>query len=160
MKKHSLLLCLVALVFAAVGCGDSNKPETVAEQFLNAIDSKDFEKAKTLSTEGTHKMLDLLKSFADQMPADAKKPDPKKVSECKVEGDKGTCTYCCDEQGGSSELAVVKVDGVWKADMSKETLMGGEGALDGMGEEPGLEEEPSLEEAPLDSTATDTTTGM
>lgn len=158
MKKHALLLCLVALVFASVGCGDKNTPESVAENFLNAIDAKDFEKAKTYSTDGTHKMLDMIKGFADQMPADAKKPEPKKVSACKIEGEKGTCTYCCDEQGGSSELAMVQVNGEWKADMSKETLMGGAG-LEGLGDEPALDE-PVTDEAPLDTPEGDTTTGM
>lgn len=146
MKKNALFLCLVALVFAAVGCGEKNSPESVAEQFLTAIDNKDFDKAKTFSTDETHKMLDILKGFAEQMPKDAPKPEAKKVTECKLDGDKGTCTYCCDEQGASSELAMVKVNGEWKADMSKETLMGGEGAMDDLGsDEPIIEEEPVLE---------------
>jgi hypothetical protein len=156
MRKNALFLCLVALVFAAVGCGDKNNPESVAEQFLTALDNKDFDKAKTFSTEETHKMLDLLKGFADQVPAaeDAAKPEAKKITECKVDGDKATCSYCCDEQGASSELALIKVNGEWKADMSKETLMGGEGAMDGMGEEPALDEEPALELEVTDSTVT------
>ncbi len=163
MRKNALFLCLVALVFAAVGCGESSTPESVAENFLTAIDNKDFDKAKTFSTEGTHKMLDLLKGFADQMPADAPKPEAKKVSKCTLDGDKGTCSYCCDEQGGESELAMVKVDGVWKADMSKETLMGGEGGLDDLGEEPGfdeVEDDASLELEVTDSTLTIEEDGM
>ncbi|CAN5340391.1 hypothetical protein BH09BAC1_BH09BAC1_11520 [soil metagenome] len=157
MKKNALFLCLVALVFAAVGCGDNKKtPEAVAEEFLTAVDDKDYDKAKTLSTEGTHQMLDLIKGFAGQMPADAKKPEPKKVKECKIEGEKGTCTYCCDEQGAESTLAVVQVNGEWKADMSKEALMGGEGGLEGMGDEPATDE-PMMNE--MDSTTTTDTMG-
>lgn len=157
MRKNVLFLCLVALMFAAVGCGE--KPETVAENFLTALDNKDFEKAKTFSTEGTHKMLDFLSGFAKDMP-DTPKPEPKKVTKCAVDGDKATCTYCCDDEGGESELAMVKVDGKWKADMSKETLMGGEGGLDALGDEPSFDDEVDMgDEVPadLDSTVTDST---
>jgi len=166
MTKNALFLCLVALVFATVGCSEEDKAKSTAEEFLTALDNKDFEKAKTFSSEETHKMLDLLKGFADQMPAaeDSAKPEAKKVTACKLEGEKGTCTYCCDEKGGSSELAMVKVNGEWKADMSKETLMGGEGAMDDMGEEPSMDEAPALEgDSTLELEVTDsaaTTEGM
>lgn len=140
MRKNLLSFCLLAVMFAAAGCGAS--PKSAAEDFLTALDNKDFETAKTFSTEGTHKMLDFLKGFADQMPEDTTKAEAKNVTKCVLEGDKGTCTYCCDEEGGDSELAMVKIDGEWKADMSKETLMGGEGALDGLGDdEPMIDED-------------------
>ena len=41
-----------------------------------------------------------------------------------------------------------------EADMSKETLMGGDAGMDGMGEEPALDEEPALELEVTDSTVT------
>lgn len=161
MKKNALFLCLVALVFATVGCGDAKKsPEAVAEEFLAALDAKDYDKAKTLSTSGTHQMLDLIKGFAGQMPEEDKKTEPKKVTTCAVEGEKGTCTYCCDEEGGESTLAMVQVEGEWKADMSKEALMGGEGALDGLGQDDDLGLDEPLYDESLDTPATDTQDGI
>lgn len=141
MKKHLLLAVAAVLSVFVFSCTDSgNGPEKTAQAFLDAVDARNFDKAKELSTAESQKMIDMIAGFAEMAP-DTMEVEAKKVSKCELEGeDKALCTYCCDSEGAETTLNMKKVEGVWKADMSKETLFGDENPLENINMED-LEEE-------------------
>lgn len=142
MKSIIKTTIAVAISIAMFGCsGDS--PEKAAQAFLDAVNAKDFEKAKTLSTEDSHKMIDLIASFAqagEEEEAEVKKVDVKK---CTVDGDKAVCDYCCDAEGKETQINLKKEGDKWLADMSKETLFGDENPFENVDMTPETEDAPA-----------------
>lgn len=155
MKKHLLFAVAAVLTVFVVSCGGSGTgPEKTAQAFLDAVDARNFDKAKELSTAESQKMIEMIAGFAEMAP-DTIEVKAKKVSKCDLEGeDKALCTYCCDSEGAETTLNMKKVDGTWKVDMSKETLFGDENPLEDINmddlqdemEDMGEEMEDALEE--------------
>lgn len=131
MKKLSQLLMLVAVAAFTFSCGGGNAatPEDAVVGFSNALQDMDFSGAKGYATEDTKKVLDGMQKMVEMMPKDQmpkndeKKTITKDKVKCTVDGDNAKCKMCetpdnCDEQ----ELTVVKEDGAWKVQMSKEEM--------------------------------------
>ncbi len=116
--KKIINIFLVAIIATAVTSCKKNGPEAVAKDFVMALDSKDYDKAKSLGTEDTKSMVDLIKSLAGMTPASDKHAKIDKM-DCKVDGDKGVCTYCCTAEGVEDKVEVVRKDGKWLVDMKK-----------------------------------------
>lgn len=128
MKKLQILL-ICSLVALSVACGGGDSPKSVAENFLKAMNSMDFEGAKKYGTEDTGKLLDMMSGFAEMVPDSTKANETKiEITGEKVEGDKATVTYKEDGREGEIPLNLVKVDGKWKVSMSKESMSGSDGA--------------------------------
>lgn len=123
---------LVVLVFMNA-CKSDDKPEAVAEKFLNHLNKQEWSEAKKLGTEATGQMIDMMESLS-KMGGEAAKPKadvkPVTIKDTKVDGDKATCNYCCDDKGAEGKVNVVKVDGKWKVDMKKEENAGGAAPAD------------------------------
>ncbi len=150
--KNIIKLGLVLLVVVSMGaCKSGGKPETVAKEFLTALNKMDYDKAKTFGTEETGKMIDMVKAFSggdEAKLAEAKK----KVEKAEIEilktellGDTAAvCQYKVSGIEGQDpkedKIDLVKKDGKWLVDWKKEGMGG----------------EPTLEPA-TDSTAVDTT---
>lgn len=117
--KYPLVLTLLVGLFMLSGCGKSC-PKCNAQAFLDAVQQQDFAKAKQLSTEESHKVLDFAETLTDMAGEELRPADELKVASCEVDGDKATCTYCCDEEGEDAVLSMKNVDGVWMADLSTE----------------------------------------
>lgn len=99
----------------------SNGPEKNAEKFLVAIANADFKEAKTFCTEGTKTFISMAESFASEI----KKGDVEIKIEglnCKEDGDKATCTYCCNDKGENETLKLKKEDGEWLVSISKDDI--------------------------------------
>jgi len=116
-----LVVLLVALTVSS--CGNSNDPKAVAKDFLLALASQDFEKAKELGTERTSGMITLIESMAKMAKENGQKLDETKlpeveIGECEIDGDKAVCYYT--SEGKEEKINLVKVEGKWKVDMSKE----------------------------------------
>lgn len=79
--KFSVKLPLLALVAIAVlsitGCKKDN-PKAVAEKYLNALYHMDYDGAKTVATDETKSMLEMLSQFSSMMP-DSSREAAKKV---------------------------------------------------------------------------------
>jgi hypothetical protein len=154
MKK--LVLSFVAVLFAAmaiVSCGGSKSdPKAVATSFLNARNSMDYEGAKKFGTPETAKMIDMMASFSSMVP-DSMKNESKKIKieikDVKEEGDNATVTYSESLKPGDQTLKMVKKDGKWLVNMSKEDMGAGAGAA---GEEGAMA--PTEEAVPAKDTAT------
>lgn len=116
--KKIINFILVAIVATAVVSCKKSGPEAVAKDFVMALDSKDYDKAKSLGTDDTKAMVDLIKSLAGMAPASDKHAKIDKM-DCKVDGDKGTCTYCCTAEGAEDKVELVQKDGKWLVDMKK-----------------------------------------
>ncbi len=116
--KKIINLILVAIVATAVVSCKKTGPEAVAKDFVMALDSKDYDKAKSLGTDDTKQMVDLIKSLAGMTPPSDKHAKIDKMT-CTVDGDKGVCSYCCTAEGVEDKVDVVRKDGKWYVDMKK-----------------------------------------
>lgn len=118
MKLTIFITFSLLLVFAA--CQPTKKTaEQTARHFLEALERKQYAKAKQFSTENTKQLLDLVQKLALFTPKKSKKMDVKKMA-CVTTGDnQATCNYCCNEQGENGKLDLVKVKGKWLVDMKK-----------------------------------------
>ncbi|MDO9153957.1 MAG: DUF4878 domain-containing protein [Paludibacter sp.] len=74
MKKLKLFFLLLAFVLLA-SCSDGNSPEQVAEEFVEAIYTADFEEAKSLCTEDSKQTVDFIAAFASQKVDQMKKSE-------------------------------------------------------------------------------------
>ena len=132
MKKlqHFLSFLLIAALSA---CGGGDSPKSVAENFLKAMNSMDFEGAKKYGTEDTGKLLDMMSGFAKMVPDSMKANETKfEITGEKIEGDKATVTYKEEGRDGETPLSLVRIDGKWKVSMSKESMSGADagGSMD------------------------------
>jgi GH25 family lysozyme M1 (1,4-beta-N-acetylmuramidase) len=141
MKK--LLFLFSASVILAIGlisC-NSNSPKSTAETFLNNFYHMDYKEAKTVATDETKKVLDMIEQFATMIP-DSQKQNAKKIKidikDVKEEGDKATVVYTTSENKQDQKLDLVKQNGKWLVKWSKQNDGEGETPADGAAEEAGL----------------------
>jgi hypothetical protein len=157
MKKALLsLTAVLVLAIGFAGC-DSNSPKASADKFMTGLLHYDYDAAKSVSTEETKKMIDLMASFSAMMP-DSIRQEAKKVKvnikDSKEEGDKAVVTYTTSDDPAEKKLNLVKENGKWLVQYSKMD--------EGMGEDATLPADdqplPDTTQAPLeDGTVVDTT---
>lgn len=127
MKKIFLSLSAVVLMSLVLfSCSSKSDPKDVARNFLNALTQMDYEGAKKYGTPETGKMLEMLNSFATMLPDSAKANARKikiEIKDAKTEGDKCSITYRNSEKQSDQVLTLVKKDGKWLVDMSKDDSM-------------------------------------
>jgi len=133
MKKFLLsALTLCAMSLALVSC--STGPKDNAEKFLNSFFHGEYAKASELATPAAKSQLDMLVQFAGNTPDSVKKELQRikiEVTDVKEEGDNATVTYTVkdpENKGadmGNQKLKMVKTEGKWLADWSKQDMMGG-----------------------------------
>lgn len=119
-----IVVALIILVGLA-GC-NSNSPKATAEKFLNGFYHMEYDKAREVSTEKTKSLVDLVEQFSVASPDSVKKNAKKiaiDITDVKEEGDKATVTYKISSEPGDQKLDLVKVNGKWMADFSKENNM-------------------------------------
>ena len=160
MKK--LLLSLAATIVLTLGLTscNSNSPKASADKFMTSLLHYDYEAAKSVSTEETKKMLDLMAQFSAMMP-DSMKQAAKKIKvnikDSKEEGDKATVTYTTSDDPTEKKMNLVKQNGKWLVQHNKVD----DGTGTGTGSEMDIPaDEPvndTLTAPPADGTAVDTT---
>jgi len=123
LRKMALAAAVLALVTGLfVSCG-AQGPEKVAVNFMEAVGNMDFEKAGEYTTEEGKQLMIMMSSMAEQVEeseAAQIKPGSIKVVSSSIDGDKATVVLSLD--GEENSLAMKKVDGAWKVDLSKEDL--------------------------------------
>jgi hypothetical protein len=130
MKKTLLSLMAVARVIVSmISCGSKSDPKGVALNYLNALKKMDYETAKKFGTPETGKMLDMISSFSSMVP-DSIKDQAKNVKieikEAKEDGDKCTVKFSSSDKPDAEEtLNLVKKDGKWLVNMTKDDMGGG-----------------------------------
>lgn len=131
MKKVFFsLVAVFALAISLVSC-NSNSPKASAEKFANGLTHMDYEAAKSVSTEDTKKMLDMMQQLTAMMP-DSVKQNAKKekvtMGKEEVNGDKATVTYTTSSNPTEQKINLVKQNGKWLVQWSKNDNNGGAGA--------------------------------
>lgn len=162
MKKVLLSLAAVMVIAISMVSCNSNSPKASADKFLTGLLHYDYEAAKSVSTEETKKMIDLMAQFSAMMP-DSMKQAAKKVKvnikDAKEEGDKATVTYTTSDDPQEKKLNLVKQNGKWMVQYSKMDGNMGEGENSEMiappAGEPAMTDSVSAPEA--EGTVTDTT---
>jgi len=117
--KKVLYFTLLAVIGAAIlsSCkSEENTPEAVAEKYVVALNEKKWDEAKSLGTEQTGKMVDMMKSFSF---ADGQASKVKEFKDfvADVTDDKAVVRYQAD--GKEEKLNLIKKDGKWLVDMKK-----------------------------------------
>ena len=161
MKKA--LLSLTAVLVLAIGMTscNSDSPKASADKFLTGLMHYDYEAAKSVSTEETKKMIDLMAQFSAMMPDSVKQAAKKvkvNIKDATEEGDKATVTYTTSDDPQEKKLNLVKENGKWLVQYSKMDEME-EGAMDDTTAPPADETgtADTTTAPPADGTAVDTT---
>jgi hypothetical protein len=124
----SFLLLLAALIFP--GCGRKDTPRSVAEKYLAALSSQDFEKAREYGTDETINLLNMMIALK-KMSADSSFKEVKyEILKEEVSGDNATVFYKEDGREGTLELPLVKIDDQWKVILTKESFNNSDPSLD------------------------------
>ena len=123
MAKNFTNFFLIVAILMMTSCSSSDSPRSVAEKFLNAMGTQDFETAKKYGTEETEKLLDMMSGFS-KMSADtvAAKEMKFEISHEDVSGDNAIIYYREENREGELQLPLVKIDGKWKVLLSKESI--------------------------------------
>ena len=125
MKTSLLLSSATTFLLAACGGGGDMTPTQVAEKYLTHLKKMEFDDAKKYGTEKTGAMLDLMSGMASMMPK-SESTGFKILSEA-IEGEKATVTYRGEGSEADEVVTLVKQDGKWLVDMSKEEGAGDAG---------------------------------
>lgn len=137
MKKIIPVLSLLFLAVLWSSCKNSNSPQAVTEKFLVSFSKMDYATAKTLSTQNTWAMLDILASFTREMPEAEKSAlfqnFKVKVTDSKKESDSTMIVSYVTEPKilPFNKLRLLQQKDLegnvrWKVDISTLDLVGGE----------------------------------
>lgn len=127
MKKFFWLFMVLVLLFTLSAC--EKKPAKVARGFLEAMNSHDYEAAKELSVESGHELLDMIASFSEGVSEEDRKDNDTefKIIKTVVQGDSAFVTYQTWSKSepdsiSTIEMPLVKENGEWKVNFSKDSL--------------------------------------
>lgn len=159
MKKLFVqFIAFIATVVLMAAC-NSNTPKATADKFLTALYHYDYETAKSLSTEDTKKMLDMIAQFSDAMP-DSMKQEAKKIKvnikDVQEQGDTAIVRYETSDEPAQKSIHLIKEKGTWLVQWSK---MDAETGVEPETDAAPPAEQP-VEPTPADGTEVDTATKM
>lgn len=124
MKKIiQLVVVMLTTSLFLTSCNSGNDPESVAKDFIKAINDNDYKKAAEFCEEKTAALFKTLEPLAKMAGNEAKSNYEFVKTETK--GDKATVTFK-DKKKGEMQVELIKVDGKWKVSMGKEKLGGGD----------------------------------
>ena len=140
----------------AVSC-NKNSAKDVATTWLNGFYHMDYEAAKKVSTEDTKNLIATMQQLTGVIP-DSNKAEIKKikitVKDVKEKGDTAVATYTISDTPGKDQtLNLIKKDGKWLVQFSKNDQMGGGGAENNADQPMGADSTAT----PAEATMSDTT---
>lgn len=122
MKRILFYSLSVFVMLAALSSCNRNPEKATAEKFLNGLYHYNYEDAKSVSTEETKRMVDLMAQFSAMMPDSVKQAAKKvkiDVKDVKVDGDKAVATYTTSDDAQEKKLNMIKKDDKWLVEYSK-----------------------------------------
>lgn len=132
MRKLFLGFAALMLIIGMASCS-TNAPKPVAEKFLIAFWHMDYKEAKKYATQHTKDMIDMLEQMSTTIP-DSDKVNARKISvevkDVKEEGDKAVVTFVTSDIKEEKQLNLVKQDGQWLVNLTKNDNIGGEEDMD------------------------------
>jgi hypothetical protein len=156
MKKLLSSLAVIALCAMMFTSCNSNSPKKVADKWLTSFYHMDYKGAKELSTEKTKGVLDMLEQLGT-MVADSQKQNAQKikinVKDVKEEGDKATVTYTISEDNQDKTIHLIKENGKWLVNYTKQDDLDEDAANEG-----DVTEEPAMSDTAAPPPADGTTT--
>ena len=125
LKSISFLFLLATVFFSC--SSETETPQKVAAQFLQAMENRNYEEAMTYSTRSTQKLLTQLKRLEELTGEnDAVKPNKVTIISEDIQGDKAIVYFKEDgndlQQRISLKRTVEENKKVWKVDLLKEEL--------------------------------------
>jgi hypothetical protein len=121
---------LLLLITFLVACSSADNPEKTVTAFVKALNERDWEMAKSLSTESSGQTIDLLAGFDQNVPENTNVFSFDIIKEkTTIEGDSATVTGI-DQNNLEMTYDLVLVDGKWKIDVGMEKLFGGTSSID------------------------------
>lgn len=111
------------LIFTAfcVGCqSGGGSPESVAKDFVMAMDSRDTATALALATPESAIAIQMLASILPSSDSKTAKHAQIDKLACTVKGDKATCKYCCDANGREQSMDLVRIAEQWRVNYKKD----------------------------------------
>ena len=124
ISKKNIHICVSILVVTLfAGCLRGDHPRSVAEKFLKAMGSQDFETAAKYGTEETVKLLEMMSGFS-KMTVDSTSQHEMKfeITREDINGDNAIIYYKEEGREGELQLPLVKIEGRWKVLLSKESI--------------------------------------
>ena len=110
------LLIVVSLVLAMAGCGGGGgSPTAAVRAFITALEKGD---TKAMENVATPETVALIAMFGEKVTESMKEYGKITYSDEKIDGDKATVKMSF-ENGESSDVELVKVDGKWKVTAGK-----------------------------------------
>ncbi|MFM2135052.1 MAG: hypothetical protein RL021_452 [Bacteroidota bacterium] len=122
---RSTLVLLLAVIFVPYlqGCSGGDSPSEVAENFLKDLGKKDYNGAKSYSTDEGDRVIEMMKDLDEMMPDSARQETSYEVLSEKIEGNVATVQF---KVSGSTEepesLTLIKEEGKWQVSMTKESM--------------------------------------
>jgi hypothetical protein len=122
MKVSAIKSILFSVILIFTACSGGDSPKAVAEKYLNAIGSYDFDAAKKYGTEDTGKLLDMMSGFAKMVPDSTKDDIRFTILDERIDGEKAVVIYKEEGEDAEVSLSLLRVDGKWKVNMTKESI--------------------------------------
>ena len=123
MKKIiQLVVVMLTTSLFLISCKSGNDPESVAKDYIKALNNNDFKKAAEYCDDKTAELLKTLEPLAKLAGSEGKSNYEFVKTETK--DDKATVTFK-DKKKGEMKVDLIKVDGKWKVSMGKENFGGG-----------------------------------
>lgn len=161
MKNRSVLAIAVTIIM--IGCGSSGTPSEVFLDFMAALQKKDFEEARNLSSTETIKVVDLIESISKlQVDSTDNAYAQVEVIDERITGDTAYVEFIDPQAGDVSNTAkLVRTNGKWLVHITKQDISAKDRGFDEQ-EEAGFYEEDdyfdmeedSLQEVLVDSMTT------
>gem|GEM_PF-3334594 len=101
------------LLLIIVGCSNPNKPEKVVQEFYLAVKNKDIAKAKSLATNKSQSMLDLVGENLELTLKNGKIT----AVDCITEGEVSECDCFFEQDSKPLPLSLKKENDLWKLDI-------------------------------------------
>jgi hypothetical protein len=128
MKKLFSFFAVIMLLGLGLASCNKNNPGTVAKTFLTSLYQNDYEAAKKVSTKETTNMLNLMEQMNSKISDSAKKELMQikvNIKSVKETGDNATVTFTTSENPKDQTLHMVKENGQWLAQWTKQDEMSG-----------------------------------
>ncbi len=130
MKKLLLsIITMVTITATLVSCGSKETPKDVAVNFTKELNALNYDGAKKYGTPETVKFLDMLSSFSSMVPDSLKEINKNFKVEAideTINGDNAE-VHIMNGDKGDEKIQLVKINGKWLVNMTKDNSMGGEG---------------------------------
>ena len=124
--KKVVLAAFTGLLILMMSCKSGGAdPKIVLSDFFTALSKKDMVKAKSLATEESKTMLDMMEMAmkTDTKETEKFNPGNMQFGEAKIEGDKATVPAKDVASGETTNFTLKKEDGSWKVAFDKTSLM-------------------------------------